>query len=117
MGDNDRDGGAGGVGFLSGLVVGAFAGAIIALVLAPQSGEETRELIIGKAQEAKGKELALASDLPDLANQLSDDLRKQADELAKKTRTAYEATARRADSAMHAAKNAAQSKIDDLKNG
>src|SRR5215470_17381350 len=106
MGDNDRNDGAGGVGFLSGLVVGAFAGAIIALVLAPQSGEETRELIIGKAQEAKGKALDLASDL-----------REQADELAKKTRAAYETTAKRADNAVHAAKNAAQSKIDDLKNG
>ena len=115
--DNDRNSSAGGVGFLSGLVVGAFAGAVIALVLAPQSGEETRELIIGKAQEAKGKALDLASDLRDLANQLSEDLRKQADELAKKTRTAYEETAKRAGGAMHAAKNAAQSKIDDLKNG
>ena len=115
--DNDRSSAAGGVGFLSGLVVGAFAGAVVALVLAPQSGEETRELIVGTAQEATGKALDLASDLRDLANQLSEDLRRQADELSKKTRAAYEATAKRADTAVHAAKNAAQSKIDDLKNG
>lgn len=113
--DNDRSNG--GVGFLSGLVVGAFAGAVLALVLAPQSGEETRELISGKAQEARGKALDLASDLRDLANQLADDLRKQADDLAKKTRAAYETTAKRADTAVSAAKHAAQSKIDELQNG
>lgn len=115
MDNNDR--GNTGVGFLSGLVVGAFAGAILALVLAPQSGEETRELIMGKAQEAKGKALDLASDLRDLANQLADDLRRQAEDLGRKTRSAYEATAKRADNAVQTAKNAARAKIDELQNG
>jgi gas vesicle protein len=114
---DNNDSGSSGVGFLSGLVIGAFAGAILALVLAPQSGEETRELIMGKAQEAKGRALDVASDLRDLAGQLADDLRKQADELSKKTRTAYETTAKRADNAVHAAKNAAQAKIDEIQNG
>jgi gas vesicle protein len=110
--DNDR--GSAGVGFLSGLVIGAFAGAVIALMLAPQSGEETRDILLGKAQEAKGKALDLASDLRDLANQLADDLRKQADELAKKTRSAYEQTAKRADNAVQTARNAAKAKLDEL---
>ena len=57
----DNDNSNSGVGFLSGLVIGAFAGAVLALVLAPQTGEETRELL-GKAQEAKGKALDMASD-------------------------------------------------------
>ena len=113
--DNERSN-SGGVGFLSGLVIGAFAGAVLALVLAPQSGEETRELISGKAQEARGKALDLASDLRDLANQLADDLRKQADDLGKRTR-AYETTTKRANDAVNAAKHAAQSKVDELQNG
>jgi len=110
--DNDR--GNAGVGFLSGLVIGAFAGAVIALMLAPQTGEETRELILGKAQEAKGKALDLASDLRDLAGQLADDLRKQADELSKRTRAAYEQGARRVDTTVQAGRNAAKAKLDEL---
>jgi len=114
MDTNRNDSGA---SFLSGLVIGAFAGAIIALVLAPQSGEETRELIIGKAQEAKGKALDLASDLRDLANQLADDLRKQAEDLSRRTREAYETGGKRVETAVHAAKNAARAKLDELQNG
>lgn len=111
--DNDRNSAS--VGFLSGMVIGAFAGAVIALMLAPQTGEETRELILGKAQEAKGKALDLASDLRDLASQLAEDLRKQADELAKKSRSAYEQVAKRADSAVQTGREAAKAKLDELR--
>ena len=41
MADNDSDFGA----FFTGLVVGGLVGAAVALMLAPQSGEETRAQI------------------------------------------------------------------------
>ena len=41
MADNDSDIGA----FLSGFVIGGLVGAAVALILAPQSGEETRAQI------------------------------------------------------------------------
>jgi gas vesicle protein len=42
--------------FMGGLLMGGIIGAIVALVLAPQSGEETRKLLKDKALEL-GKEI------------------------------------------------------------
>ena len=43
--------------FMSGLLMGGIIGALVALVLAPQSGEETRKLLKDKAFEL-GKEIS-----------------------------------------------------------
>jgi gas vesicle protein len=42
-------------GLLTAFAVGALAGATIALLYAPRSGEETRKLIAAKGKELKGK--------------------------------------------------------------
>jgi len=42
--------------FMGGLLMGSIIGAVVALVLAPQSGEETRKLLKDKALEL-GKEI------------------------------------------------------------
>jgi len=42
-------------GFLAAFAIGAVAGAAIALLYAPRSGEETRKLIAEKGGELKGK--------------------------------------------------------------
>ena len=42
-------------GLLTAFAVGALAGATIALLYAPRSGEETRKLIAAKGRELKGK--------------------------------------------------------------
>lgn len=47
MSDNDNELGS----FLAGFVVGGLVGAAVALILAPQSGSETRSQITGKGQE------------------------------------------------------------------
>ncbi len=41
-------------GFLAAFTIGALVGAGIALLYAPQSGEETRRLLAAKGQELKG---------------------------------------------------------------
>jgi gas vesicle protein len=51
MGDNNSDFGA----FLAGFVIGGLVGAATALLLAPQSGEETRTYIRDKSIELKDK--------------------------------------------------------------
>jgi gas vesicle protein len=51
MGDNSNDFGA----FLAGFVIGGLVGAATALLLAPQSGEETRTVIRDKSIELKDK--------------------------------------------------------------
>ncbi|MBQ7567742.1 YtxH domain-containing protein [bacterium] len=49
---DDRDSG---LGFLGGVLVGAVVGAAVAIILAPDSGENTRTAIKGRANEYKDK--------------------------------------------------------------
>ncbi len=62
--------------FLIGFVVGGVAGAVAALLLAPQSGEETRTLIRDKSIELRDKAAQQAemvsSRAGDMANQARD---------------------------------------------
>ncbi|HEX3550446.1 MAG TPA: YtxH domain-containing protein [Candidatus Elarobacter sp.] len=53
-------------GFAAGLAVGALAGAALAIVLAPQSGEDTRDLLVAKAREAGERARDTAGDASDL---------------------------------------------------
>ena len=58
--------GKGGPGFIAGLAIGALAGATLAMVLAPQSGEDTRDLLYAKAREASERARDSAGDAGDL---------------------------------------------------
>ncbi|HZO93939.1 MAG TPA: YtxH domain-containing protein [Candidatus Baltobacteraceae bacterium] len=53
-------------GFVGGLAIGALAGATLAMVLAPQSGEDTRDLLVAKAREAGERARDTAGDAGDL---------------------------------------------------
>ena len=67
-------------------VAGIGLGAAVALLLAPQSGKQTRKLIVNKAEEgkdfvtAKGREIRSIAD--DLVDQGKDLVSKQKDRLA-----------------------------------
>jgi gas vesicle protein len=56
----------GGPGFVAGLTIGALAGAALAMILAPQSGEDTRDLLYAKAREARERARDSAEDAGDL---------------------------------------------------
>lgn len=58
MSDNDNSFGA----FLAGLLIGGLVGAVAALLLAPQSGEETRTQIKEKSIELRDKANASLED-------------------------------------------------------
>jgi gas vesicle protein len=109
------DSGASGLGFLSGLIVGGLVGAVFAMVLAPQSGEETRDYLRARAREAKNRAIDFAYDMKDRAASVADDLRAQADELSDAGRQAFETTRARINEAMDAGRKAAQSKTDEFK--
>ena len=66
---NDRDAG----GFFAGIVVGAIIGVALGFLFAPRAGEETREVLLQKASEAKAK-----------ASELSGKVRKVASEVQEK---------------------------------
>ncbi len=71
MSDQDADYGT----FIVGFVIGGLVGAVTALLLAPQSGEETRTIIIEKGTEIKNK-------AADSATQAIEEARVRADEYA-----------------------------------
>jgi gas vesicle protein len=82
--------------FLIGFVVGGVAGAVAALLLAPQSGEETRALIKDKSIELRDKAAEQAEMVATRANEFADDARtrgKEAFENVKKTVTRKRPTA------------------------
>jgi gas vesicle protein len=66
MAEGDRGGGAGIAGFITGLALGGVAGAVLAMILAPQSGEDTRDLLVAKAREAGERARDTAGDAGDL---------------------------------------------------
>jgi gas vesicle protein len=80
MSDNNNEFGA----FMSGLLLGGIAGAITALLLAPQSGEETRKVIIEKSMEIKDKALETVDDARIRAEKTAEDARIAAQEYSQK---------------------------------
>lgn len=133
MSDSDADFGA----FLTGLIVGGLVGAAVALLMAPQSGEETRTLIKDKSIELKDRAMETAEDtrvraekaLEDARLRLNDaveETRLRTDELARVTRerasdlqhrgqVLLEEQRSRLENAMQAGKQAAKESYEDQK--
>jgi gas vesicle protein len=80
MSDNSNEFGA----FMSGLLLGGIAGAITALLLAPQSGEETRKVIIDKSLEIKDKAMETVEEARLRAEKAAEDARIAAQEYSQK---------------------------------
>lgn len=72
--------------FLVGFVVGGLTGAVVALLFAPQSGEETRALIKDKSIELRDKAQVTAEEALARAESIAADARLRAEELTKEAR-------------------------------
>ncbi len=72
--------------FLVGFIVGGLSGAIVALLFAPQSGEETRAFIKDKSIELRDKAQMTAEEALARAEAAAADARARADELAQELR-------------------------------
>ncbi len=92
-----------GVDFFAGFLVGALAGAATALILAPQSGEETRTLIRDKSVELRGQ-----------ADGLTEEARRRAGELGEIARERAEALQTQIKQAVDEGRTAASRKKEDL---
>ena len=79
MSDNSSDIGS----FLAGFLIGGLVGAAVALLLAPQSGEDTRTFIKTKSIELKDQTSAQAADVRAKAEAYATDLRSKADQYAR----------------------------------
>jgi gas vesicle protein len=81
MSDRDEFG-----AFLVGFIVGGLSGAVVALLFAPQAGEETRALIRDKSIELRDRAQMSAEEALARAEAVAADARARADELAAELR-------------------------------
>jgi gas vesicle protein len=88
--------------FLAGLIIGGLTGAAVALLMAPQSGEETRTMIRDRSIELKDRAVEYGQDARSRAEKALEDARLRADE-------ALEELRERADELSHIVKEKADS--------
>ncbi len=74
---NNKDNGSAMWGFLAGAVLGGAVGAGVALLFAPQSGEETRKMLKEKAED-------LSKELDEVKKEIKPKMKKAREDLAKK---------------------------------
>ena len=70
--------------FLAGFIVGGAVGALAGLLLAPKSGEETREMIAQKSSDIYDKTEASIKEIKSKTEAVVDDLQKKGEELISK---------------------------------
>ena len=81
MSDRDEFG-----AFLVGFIVGGLTGAVVALLFAPQSGEETRALIKDKSIELRDRAATSAEEVMARAEAAAAEARARAEELTREAR-------------------------------
>lgn len=108
MNESERDSDRGG-GFFAGLCVGAVLGVALAMLVTPQSGEDTRDLLAAKAREA-------AERARDAAGDVGAKVPLSASELLTRGRAIVEAARARIDNAISEGRDAADRQRDNLDN-
>ena len=70
--------------FLAGFIVGGAIGAIAGILLAPKSGEETREMIAESAKSAVNKANETVQEIQNKADDVVADMQRKGDEIREK---------------------------------
>jgi len=103
MADDEASGG----GFVTGLLLGLLAGATLAMISAPQSGENTRDLLQAKARAA-------AERVREGAGDVSESFSGQTNELLERGRVIVERARARVDGAIAEGIGAAEQQRSEL---
>jgi gas vesicle protein len=111
MGDSNSDFSA----FLAGFVIGGLVGAATALLMAPQSGEETRTIIREKSIELKDKAGETAAETRALAEKAYADAAAKAEASLKEAQARYDELALQAKSKTDELKQRGQVVLDEQK--
>ena len=111
MSDRDEFG-----AFLVGFIIGGLSGAVVALLFAPQTGEETRAMIKDKSIELRDRAQMTAEEALARAEQVAAEARTRAEELAREARARAEELANevreRGKSAMEAVRKTKKSETE-----
>lgn len=67
--------------FLAGVLVGGAVGAVAGILLAPQAGEETREMLCEASKDVAEKTDKTVKEIQDKADNVVSDLQKKSDEI------------------------------------
>jgi gas vesicle protein len=110
MSDRNGDFGA----FISGFVIGGLVGAAVALLMAPQSGEDTRTLIRDKGIELKDKVDQASQETRAKAEEMAKEARMKAEDLQKRGQVILEEQKTRIEKAVETGKKAAKRKRDEI---
>lgn len=70
--------------FLAGFVVGGALGALAGILLAPQSGEETRDLLCDASKDVVNKTDKTVKDIQDKADTVVSEMQQKGDEIMEK---------------------------------
>lgn len=70
--------------FLAGFIVGGVVGSVMGLLLAPQSGEETREMLAKNSEELCNKAEKTVKEIQSKAEDIVSDMQKKGDDIMDK---------------------------------
>lgn len=70
--------------FLGGFIIGGAVGGVLGLLLAPRSGEETRQLLVDESNQAYKHTEESVKELQTKANALMDEMQKKGEDLLRK---------------------------------
>lgn len=103
--------------FLFGILLGGIVGAALGLLFAPQSGEETREMIREKGIEIRDKVEESATAARAQAEALARDAKMKAEELQRKGQAALESQKARLEEAIESGRKGGTGKRVELDSG
>ena len=102
--------------FLTGFLLGGIVGAAVTLLMAPASGEETREQIRARSSELKNRGEALGNEAKVQVQKVTKEGQKRVSDVQERTGLALEEQKARLVEAIDAGKQAASQRKDELVN-